>query len=57
MRQQIEQRGLKTYTQVLESEGGTRTRVRIGPFATAEQAKAVADQLRAAGLPGAVTRP
>ena len=56
VRQQIEQGGLKTYTQVLESEGRTRTRIRIGPIATANQAQAVADRLRGAGLLGAVTR-
>jgi DedD protein len=53
-RARVERLGLKTYTQVIDSEGGPRTRVRIGPFATREEATAAANKLKGAGLPGNV---
>lgn len=51
VRRQIEQTGLKTYTQVVESDSGTITRVRIGPYSTSDDAQAVADKLSAGGFP------
>jgi DedD protein len=39
---------------VVESEGGKRTRVRVGPFATREEASAASARLKAGGLPGNV---
>jgi DedD protein len=53
-RARVEKLGLKTYTQVIEGDAGRRTRVRVGPFATREEASAVAGRLKAAGLPGSV---
>jgi len=53
-RQKVEKLGLKTYTQVIETEGGKRTRVRIGPFATRQEAEAAAAKIKAAGLPAAL---
>jgi DedD protein len=53
-RARVEKLGLKTYTQVIEGDAGRRTRVRVGPFATREEANAVAGRLKAAGLPGSV---
>lgn len=50
-RHKVEKLGLKTYTQVIESEGGRRTRVRVGPFGTRAEAQAAAAKLKAAGLP------
>ena len=49
-RQKVERLGLKTYTQVIDSEAGKRTRVRVGPFATRQEADAVAAKVKAAGL-------
>jgi DedD protein len=46
--------GLTTFTQVVDTAGGPRTRVRIGPFATREDADKAAAQARAAGVPGVV---
>jgi DedD protein len=46
--------GLSTFTQVVETAGGPRTRVRIGPFASREEADKAAAQARAAGVPGVV---
>jgi DedD protein len=51
-RAKVEKLGLKTYTQVVETEAGKRTRVRTGPFASREEADAVVRTLKAAGLPG-----
>lgn len=53
-RQRVEKLGLKTYTQVVETEAGKRTRVRIGPFATREEADHAAAKLKNAALPAAV---
>jgi DedD protein len=53
-RAKVEKLGLATYTQVVETANGKRTRVRVGPFATREEADTAAAKLKAAGLPGAV---
>ncbi len=53
-RGRVEKLGLATYTQSVETPGGARTRVRVGPFATREEADKAAAKLKAAGLPGAV---
>ncbi|WP_425258062.1 SPOR domain-containing protein [Rubrivivax sp. RP6-9] len=53
-RQKVEKLGLKTYTQVIETDAGKRTRVRIGPFATREEADRAGARLKAAGLPAAI---
>jgi len=53
-RQKVEKLGLKTYTQVIETEAGKRTRVRIGPFANRQEAEAAAARIKAAGLPAAL---
>jgi len=53
-RARVEKIGLTTYTQAVETATGPRTRVRVGPFATREEADKVAAKLKAAGLPGAV---
>jgi DedD protein len=50
-RARVERLGLKTYTQVIESDAGRRTRVRVGPFATRDDANAAIARLEAAGLP------
>jgi DedD protein len=53
-RSKVEALGLKTYTQAVETDKGTRTRVRAGPFETREEAQKVQARLKAAGLPGAL---
>ncbi|MFY9509713.1 MAG: SPOR domain-containing protein, partial [Rubrivivax sp.] len=53
-RQKVEKLGLKTYTQVVETDAGKRTRVRVGPFATREEADGAGARLKAAGLPVAI---
>lgn len=53
-RQRVERLGLQTYTQVVDTAAGPRTRVRIGPYASREQADAAAAKVKAAGLPAAI---
>ncbi len=50
-RAKVEKLGLKTYTQVVETDAGPRTRLRVGPFDTREQADAAAAKLKLANLP------
>lgn len=50
-RARVERLGLRTYTQVIETDDGKRTRVRVGPFATRGEASGAAARLKAAGLP------
>jgi DedD protein len=54
VRLKVERLGLKTYTQVVDTEGGKRTRVRIGPFESREDANKVLAKLKTVDLPGAV---
>lgn len=54
VRQKAERAGLKTYTQVVNTKDGPRTRVRVGPFASREEANQAAATLKKAGLAGAV---
>ena len=49
-RQKVERLGLKTYTQVIETDSGSRTRVRVGPFETREEAEKAASRIKSAGL-------
>ena len=49
-RQKVEKLGLKTYTQVVETPTGKRTRVRVGPYENRPDAEAVAARIKATGL-------
>ena len=49
-RQKVEKLGYKTYTQDVDSPTGKRTRVRVGPFASRQEADAVAAKVKASGL-------
>ncbi|WP_088280587.1 SPOR domain-containing protein [Ideonella sp. A 288] len=53
-RLKVEKLGMKTYTQVVEADGGRRTRVRVGPFPSRDEAEKAASRLKAAGLPAAI---
>ena len=54
VRQKVEKLGLKTYTQVAQTSAGSRIRVRVGPFASRDEADAALAKARAAGLPAVV---
>lgn len=53
-RSKVERAGLKTYTQVIESKDGKRTRVRVGPFASKAEAERTAARIKALELPASV---
>ena len=50
VRGKVERLGLKTYTQVIDSDGARRTRVRVGPFATRAEAEQAVARIKAGGL-------
>ncbi len=54
VRQKVERLGLKTYTQVAETANGQRVRVRVGPFATREEADRALAKIKASGAPAVV---
>jgi DedD protein len=51
VRNKLEQAGLKTYTQVLEKDGKSTTRIRVGPFETKEDSDKAAARIRKLDLP------
>ena len=53
-RAKVEKLGLRTYTQAVVTDNGKRTRVRLGPFASRDEAEQAAAKVKAAGLPAAV---
>lgn len=53
-RLKVEKLGLRTYTQAVDTDNGKRTRVRLGPFTSREEADKAAAKVKAAGLPAAV---
>lgn len=54
VRGKIEKLGLKTYAQAVDTADGRRVRVRLGPFASRDEAERAAAKLKGAGLPGAI---
>ena len=54
LEKQVAGTGLKTYTEVINTQAGERTRVRVGPYATREAAENARGQLKKAGLDGQV---
>jgi DedD protein len=53
-RQKVEKLGLKAYTQVVDTDNGKRIRVRVGPFASKDDADKAASKIKSAGLSSAV---
>ncbi|PUE39540.1 SPOR domain-containing protein [Limnohabitans sp. Hippo3] len=51
VRSKLEQAGVKTYTQMVERDGKSTTRIRVGPFETREEADKVAARIRKLDLP------
>ena len=47
----LDRAGLKNYTQVAETSGGKRIRVRAGPFATRAEADQAAAKIKSLDLP------
>ena len=55
-RNKLEQAGIKTYTQEVETKEGKRIRVRVGPFASKEEADKAAEKIRKLNLPTTVLK-
>jgi DedD protein len=56
VRQKLEKAGFKTFTQVVKSAEGERTRVRIGPFPTRAEADKAAAKLKDLGVDAGVLK-
>jgi DedD protein len=56
VRGKLEQAGLKTYTQVVEKDGKSTTRIRVGPFETKEDADKAAARIRKLDLPAVILK-
>ncbi len=54
VRQKLEKAGFKTYTQVIDTKDGSRTRVRVGPFASRAEAEQAAAKIKALDLPASL---
>jgi len=50
VRAKLESAGFKTYTQEIDTKDGKRIRVRVGPFATKEEADKTAEKIRKLNL-------
>jgi DedD protein len=53
-RTKVERAGMKTYTQVLDTKDGKRTRVRVGPFSNRAEADKAAARIKALDLSASV---
>lgn len=53
-RLKLERAGLKTYTQVVEPKEGKRTRVRVGPFVSRQDAENAAEKIKQLDLPASI---
>lgn len=51
VRSKLEQAGIKTYTQTVDRDGKTTTRIRVGPYESREEADKVAARIRKLDLP------
>ena len=54
VRQKLEKAGFKTYTQLLDTKEGSRTRVRVGPFASRAEAEKAAAKIKSLDLPASL---
>lgn len=54
VRSKLERAGLKTYTQVVDTKDGKRTRVRVGPFDGRDDADKAAARIKSQGLAASV---
>ena len=56
-RSKLERLGLKSYLQVTDTPGGKRIRVRVGPYASREEAERATAKIRSSALPAVVVGP
>lgn len=53
-RMKLEHAGLKTYTQVVDTKDGQRTRVRVGPFTSKTEAEKAANKIKGMALSASI---
>ena len=56
VRQKLEKAGFKTYTQVVDTKEGKRTRVRVGPFTSQPEAEKAATRIKSLALSASVLK-
>jgi DedD protein len=56
IRSKLEQAGVKTYTQTVEKDGKSTTRIRVGPFESKEEAEKAAARIRKLDLPVSILK-
>jgi DedD protein len=56
IRSKLEQAGVKTYTQTVEKDGKSTTRIRVGPFESKEEAEKVGTRIRKLDLPVSILK-
>jgi DedD protein len=54
VRSKLEKAGIKTYTHIAQTKEGKRIRVRVGPYATKEEAQKTADKIKSLQLSASV---
>ena len=54
VRSKLEKAGIKTYTHIAQTKEGKRIRVRVGPFATKEEAQKTVDKIKSLQLSASV---
>ena len=54
VRSKLEKAGIKTYTHIAQTKEGKRIRVRVGPFATKEEAQKTVDKIKSLQLSATV---
>jgi DedD protein len=54
VRSKLEKAGIKTYTHIAQTKEGKRIRVRVGPFASKEEAQKTADKIKSLQLSASV---
>ncbi len=54
VRSKLEKAGIKTYTHIAQTKEGKRIRVRVGPFATKEEAQKTVDKIKSLNLSATV---
>ncbi|MGB9493899.1 MAG: SPOR domain-containing protein [Azonexus sp.] len=55
LRTKLSERGVKTYTEALDSPGGRKTRVRAGPFESREAAEKALERMKQIGVSGVIS--
>jgi DedD protein len=55
IRTKLQEKGVRTYTEPLDTPGGKRTRVRAGPFPSREAAEKGLEKMKQVGVSGVIS--